>query len=82
MLSIRLNKETEKQLDYASKQLGKSKSDMVRESLIEYLAKIESPSAWEAGKELFGKHKSGVGSLSTASSKDIAQRIQAKKKNG
>lgn len=80
MLSIRLDKKTENQLEYTSQRLGISKSELVRESLVEYLIKLEQSSAWEIGKDLFGKHKSGDGKLSEAQSSTIKAKIKARKK--
>lgn len=79
MLSIRLDKETEKQLDYTAKMLGKSKSEVVRESIVAYISKVDKPSAWDVGADLFGQERSGDGSLSKASRSQIAEKIRAKK---
>lgn len=50
-----------------------------REALAEYLAK-EPPSAYEAGKDLFGRYGSGDGKLSTQRRERYAEIVNAKRR--
>lgn len=63
VITLRLDKNLEDQLKLVAEQQGLSKSEVVRESLTEYLAKKPKPSAWELGKELFGNQASGQSNL-------------------
>ena len=63
MLTIRLDKDMEKDIDSLAKQTNKTKSELVRECLAEYIVNYEKPSAWKLGEELFGKYSSGKSNL-------------------
>lgn len=79
MLTIRLDKKTEEQLETTSEMLGMSKSEVVRQSLQQFLSNVEKPSAWDLGQDLFGKHSSGIKNLSLSKRAQISDRIRAKK---
>ncbi len=66
-LSIRLDLELEQQLARASAQSGLPKSQIVKQGLREYLAKLTPrKTPYELGRDLFGKGPgSGEGDLST-----------------
>jgi hypothetical protein len=49
MITLRLDPNLEKEISTAAKNLGLTKSDLIRKSVIEYLGKLESPDAWELG---------------------------------
>ena len=64
MITLRLNPKLEQKINNTAKHLGVSKSELVRKSLVDYIAKLNKQNAWEAGKDLFGKYASGNGELS------------------
>lgn len=54
MLSVRLDKDTESQLEEVCRRYGMSKSEAVKRSLEQWLARFEpAPDAFELGKDLF-----------------------------
>jgi len=79
MITLRLDKNLEHQLKLVAEQQGLSKSEVVRESIAEYLAKKPKPSAWELGKHLFGTQTSGQSHLSEDRKKLVKQKISEKR---
>ena len=80
MLTIRLDKELEKDIESIAKQSNKTKSELVRECMAAYVVNYEQPSAWELGKELFGQHSSGEGNLARNRKQLLSDIIKAKRK--
>jgi len=79
MLTIRLDKDMEKDIDSLAKLANKTKSELVRECLAEYITNYEKPSAWELGEGIFGKHASGEGNLSKDRKQLLTDIIKAKR---
>lgn len=80
MITLRLDPNLEKEISTVAKNLGLTKSDLIRKSLIEYLGKLESPNAWESGKDLFGRYSSGLKNLSVDRKMILKEKIRAKRK--
>ena len=80
MITLRLDPELEQSINDTAKNLGLTKSELIRKSINEYLGKLNSPSAWEAGKDLFGKYSSDLGNLSANRKELIKKKIKAKRK--
>jgi predicted DNA-binding protein len=80
MITLRLDPNLEKEISAVAKNLGLTKSDLIRRSLIEYLGKIESPNAWELGKDFFGRYSSGLKNLSGDRKMILKEKIRAKRK--
>lgn len=79
MKSVRLPKELEEQLEALSSKTDKSHSVIIREALVEYIAKEKSHSKpFETGKEYFGKHGSGDGDRSVTYKSRIKEKIRDK----
>jgi RHH-type transcriptional regulator, rel operon repressor / antitoxin RelB len=79
-ISVRLDDELEKQLAGFSRQSGVSKSQIIKESLRQYLATRTQPkTAYELGEDLFGKHDSGLGDLSTHRKQYLKAKLHAKR---
>lgn len=79
MKSVRLPKELEEELDALSSATNKSHSFIIREALVEYIAKEKSHRRpFETGKELFGKHGSGDGDRSVTYKSRIEEKIHGK----
>ncbi len=80
MITLRLDAKLEQAINNTAKNLGLSKSELIRKSISDYLGRLNNQNAWEAGKELFGKYSSGHGNLSTNKKELIKRKIKAKRK--
>ncbi|KON75852.1 transcriptional regulator [Leptospira kirschneri serovar Pomona] len=79
MISLRLPPELERKLDTFARSEGKSRSEIVKESIIEYIknhGNIKTP--FELGEDLFGKHSTDISDLSQNRKKYLRQSIQGK----
>ncbi len=65
MLTLRIETDLDKEISEAAEAEGLSKSALVRDILVAYVAKRKARSAWELGSDLFGKHDLGNPKLST-----------------
>lgn len=65
-ISLRINKDLERQINAAAKARGIPKSELVRECIREQLTNGKpKPTAYELGKDLFGQVGSGRSDLAT-----------------
>jgi len=80
MITLRLDPKLEQEINNTAKNLGITKSELIRQSINEYLGKVKHPSAWEIGEELFGKYSSRLGNLSSNRKELIKTKIRAKRK--
>ena len=79
MLTIRLTKDTEKQLTQYCEDEGLTKSAVVKEALALYLSqKRKGKSAYEAGMDLFGQEGSGFSDLSVSYKQKLKDNLNAK----
>jgi hypothetical protein len=78
-ITVKLVPELERALARRSAERGVAKSVVVEEALAEYLAK-EPAAAYEVGKDLFGRHGSGDGKLSTQRRERYAEIVNAKRR--
>jgi len=80
-ITDRLDADTERALIKAAKEQGVSKSELVRQSVREYLDRTgDSRFAWELGKEVFGKYGSGRSDLSTKHEEILRDQFRAKRR--
>ncbi len=79
-LTVKLDPELERALARRSEERGVPKSVVVKEALAEHLAR-EPSSAYEAGKDLFGRHGSGEGDLSVRRREHYARLVDAKRRH-
>jgi len=63
MITLRLNKKIEKEIEIIATSTGISKSEFIRKSILEYLRENKFNNSWELGKDLFGKYSSDNKSL-------------------
>ncbi len=63
MITLRLDPAFEQAIARTARNRGLSKSEFLRKSISAYLARVDAPTPWEAGKDLFGRYSSGVGVL-------------------
>ena len=75
-LSIRLDPELESELARAAAQTGRSKSELVKAGLREYLARVvPRKTPYELGKDLFGDPSAAAATLDLASKERIRSTI-------
>ncbi len=79
-LTVKLDREMETLLAERSRSEGCSKSAVVHTALRAYLVR-EPASAYELGKQLFGKHGSGSADISTQRRRYYADLIDAKRRD-
>ena len=80
MLTLRLDPKLEQDINITAKNLGLTKSELIRKSIHSYLEKLGKADAWEIGEDLFGKYSSGLGNLSTDRKELVKNKIQSKRK--
>ena len=79
MLNVRLSNDTEKELVKYCLDEGVSKSMVVKEALVAYIAqRKKTKSAYEVGADLFGQEGSGVTNNSISYKKKIKDKLHAK----
>jgi hypothetical protein len=78
-ISLRLNSETEHELTRYAQKAGKSKSELIRSLIAEFMnMKKINNNSWELGKELFGRYGSGKGDLSINRKSLLREKLNAK----
>ncbi|RJX32922.1 MAG: CopG family transcriptional regulator [Desulfurivibrio sp.] len=80
MITLRLDPKLEQTINNAAKDLGLTKSELIRKSIDAYLGKLAKATAWSAGEDLFGKYSSGQGNLSSDRKEIVKDKIRAKRK--
>lgn len=79
MITLRLDPKLDQIVSNTAKNLGITKSELIRKSLVDYIGKLGAPSAWDAGKDLFGKYASGRDDLSSNRKAVVKEKIRAKR---
>jgi len=81
MITLRLDSKLESGLVSAAQKLGLSKSELIRQSIAEFLSKLDDPkpSAWQLGESLFGQHGSQNGNLSRDRKELLHEKISNKR---
>ncbi len=80
MITLRLDSKLEQSINNTAKNLGLTKSELIRKSIHEYIKKLSKPNAWDTGQDLFGKYSSGHSNLSSDRKQLVKNRIRAKRK--
>lgn len=79
MITIRLPDEMENQLLLATEIEQKTKTEIVKAALAEYFERhLQTKSAYELGRDVFGKYSSGERDLSTTYKKRLKKRLDEK----
>lgn len=79
MLSVRLPEELKKRLVKLAATSKRSKSDIIKDLLSEYLDKLERlDNPYQIGEDLFGRHGSGDGQMSIMYKLRIKEKINEK----
>ncbi len=79
MITLRLDPQLEQSINEFARQMGVSRSELIRRSIAEYIDKLEKPSAWELGKDVFGKYASENSNLAADRKKLVKEIIEAKR---
>lgn len=79
MITLRLDPKLERTINNIAHQMGVSKSEFIRKSITEFIDKLEKPSPWVLGHDLFGKYASGMDNLSSDRKSLIKEKIRAKR---
>lgn len=80
MITLRLEPEVEQTVNNTAKLLGLTKSELIRQSINEYLSRIEKQDPWKAGEDLFGRYSSGDGNLASDRKERFKNKVRAKRK--
>lgn len=82
MISVRLESDIEKQLNFLAQQQHISKTQIIKESLLLYFDMLkqeqQQKTPYELGRELFGKFSSGENNRSTTYKQKLKDKINAK----
>ena len=78
MITLRVDKKLEETLKKTAKAKGLTKSEIVRQSLVEYLSSHSQNNPHKIGEGVFGKYGSGKGNLSTDSEKILREKLCGK----
>ncbi len=76
MLTLRLDKNIEQEIEKVSKSEGISKSELIRKSINEYLLNRKKTSLYGEGKVLFGKYSFDNENLSVDSEKILRKHFK------
>ncbi|WP_254048080.1 ribbon-helix-helix protein, CopG family [Synechococcus sp. BDU 130192] len=79
MITLRLDPDLDKIVSNTAKNLGITKSELIRKSLVEYIHNLDQQSAWKTGKDLFGKYSSGRDDLSSCRKMLLKEKLKAKR---
>jgi len=79
MITLRLDPALEQTINNIAHQMGVSKSELVRKSITEFIEKLEKPSPWELGHDVFGKYASENDNLSRDRKALVKEKIKAKR---
>ena len=79
MITLRLDPTLEQTISSVAQQMGISKSELIRKSIAEFLDRLEKPSPWELGKDVFGAYASGMDNLSQDRKTLVKEKIRAKR---
>jgi len=79
MITLRLDSELEQDINKIAHKMGITKSELIRKSITAFIEKIECPSPWELGSDVFGKYASGKDNLSQDRKSIVKEKISAKR---
>ena len=79
LITLRLDPKLEQTINNIAHQMGVSKSELIRKSITEFINKLDKPSPWELGSDIFGKYESTYESLSRDRKVLIKDKIKAKR---
>ena len=80
MITLRLDPKLEQAVNVKAKNLGLTKSELIRQCIRDYIAKSQHSNAWDVGQDLFGKYSSNQSNLSQDRKSLIKAKIKSKRK--
>ncbi|MBN1864784.1 MAG: ribbon-helix-helix protein, CopG family [Victivallales bacterium] len=78
MITLRMDKKLEEKLEIAARAKSLTKSEIIRQSLVEYLSLHSPENAHKIGEKVFGKYGSGKNNLSVDSEKMLRDKFKKK----
>ncbi len=79
MITLRLDPKLEKTINNVAHQIGISKSELIRKSITEFIDKLDKPTPWESGCDVFGRYASEKNNLSRDRKSILKDKIRAKR---
>ena len=79
LITFRLDPELEQTINKIAQQMGVSKSELIRKSITEFIGRLDKPSPWELGSDVFGKYASTYESLSRDRKQLVRDKIKEKR---
>ncbi len=79
MITLRLDRVLEQQVNATAQNLGLTRSEFIRKSIINYINIQKTQNAWEIGENLFGRYSSGKCNLSADRKEILKDKIKAKR---
>ena len=79
LITLRLDPKLEQTINNIAQQMGVSKSELIRKSITEFIGRLDKPSPWELGSDVFGKYASTYESLSRDRKQLVRDKIKAKR---
>ncbi len=80
MITLRLEPNLEHHVQHTANILGITTSELIHQSISEYISKVSKPTPWELGKNYFGKYSSGKGNLSKDRKELLKLKLREKRK--
>ena len=79
LITLRLDPKLEQTINNIAHEMGVSKSELIRKSITEFIGRLDKPSPWELGSDVFGKYASTYESLSRDRKQLVKDKIKAKR---
>ena len=79
LITLRLDPKLEQTINNIAQQMGVSKSELIRKSITEFIGRLDKPSPWELGSDVFGKYASTYESLSRDRKQLVRDKIKEKR---
>jgi len=79
MITLRLDDHLKRTVKSLARQMGISKSALIRKSICDYVDRLDQPTAWQLGRDVFGNYASGNDHLSSDRKILVKGKIRAKR---
>ena len=78
MITLRLDPKLEQTIHNIAQKMGVSKSELIRKSITEFIDRLDKPSPWDLGSDIFGKYASTYESSSRDRKQLVKDKIKVK----
>ena len=78
-VSLRLDEQIDRKLAEIAEQKGVTKSELIRQCLMDFVDRYPPSTPWELGKDLFGCEGSGREDLSRCAEEIVRKKIHARR---